>query len=397
MKREELFFLSLLRDALCEEKKTVVPADLDWDALYALADAQSLLGLCYSQLKTLAGSGAAIPEDALQRFHEGLFGDVYLAVNQGRAMDRVFDAFSREGIPLLPFKGWRVREAWPEACLRTMGDVDLLIHPEDRERADALMLSLGYEKYVDNHAVWTYFARDILIEIHDHMFYEHLVSDVDYQAYFDAAWSHVGREDEESFHLLYLFAHTAKHVINKGMGVRAFLDLCVMCRSARLQGDLLERELKRLKLFGFAGVCLAICKRWFALEPPFPIPELPEERLEALTEKIFRDGTFGLDNEENDQAKAAKEIQRSGLPYWLAAGKLLRERLFPTYSDMILSSQYAFLKGRPWLLPVAWVYRWGFALVHKRELGTSKMTEPLVNRKEIRERQELLRSWNLIE
>jgi hypothetical protein len=45
----------------------------------------------------------------------------------------------------MPVKGWYLRKyiRWPE--LRTSGDVDVLIHAENRMETDTLLLSLGYE------------------------------------------------------------------------------------------------------------------------------------------------------------------------------------------------------------------------------------------------------------
>ena len=101
---------------------------------------------------------------------------------------------------------------------------------EDADKMLRIMQELGFQRLVDNHAVWTYYAKDIIFELHDHMFYEHLTNEVDYPAYFDRAWDYVGQELWESFHFLYLITHLAKHTINKGMGFRAYLDLIFFCR-----------------------------------------------------------------------------------------------------------------------------------------------------------------------
>ena len=41
-------------------------------------------------------------------------------------------------------KGYYLRECYPVPELRTFGDIDVLIHPEDRARTDDLMKRLGY-------------------------------------------------------------------------------------------------------------------------------------------------------------------------------------------------------------------------------------------------------------
>ena len=80
--------------------------------------------------------------------------------------------------------------------------------------------------------MWTFSDGVVTYDIHSHMFYEPLANQVDYQSYFDQAWRFARPlldtsryELDEGFHFLYLMAHTAKHIINKGCGLRPFLDM----------------------------------------------------------------------------------------------------------------------------------------------------------------------------
>ncbi len=113
-----------------------------------------------------------------------------------------------------------------------MGDTDFLIRGKDRLHCHQLMCSLHYTPKEDPGAVWTYSDGVVTYEIHSHMFYEPLANQVDYQSYFDQAWRFARPlldtsryELDEGFHFLYLMAHTAKHIINKGCGLRPFLDM----------------------------------------------------------------------------------------------------------------------------------------------------------------------------
>ena len=68
MTREQALFLSLLRDRVCGICKAKVPKDLNWDILYSYGAEQSLLSVCYLQLKALKTAGKEIPADVLERF-----------------------------------------------------------------------------------------------------------------------------------------------------------------------------------------------------------------------------------------------------------------------------------------------------------------------------------------
>ena len=396
MNAEQRFFLSILKDHVQGTACAAVPKALDWDRVYSYAEEQSLLGICYIQLRELSKK-TDIPPETLEKFHHGFFHDAYVAANQQAFGEEVEELFRASEIPYHTFKGWTVKESWPVPMLRTMGDVDILIHTTDRRQSDSIMKQLRYKRHIDNHAVWTYYKKDIIIEIHDHMFYEHLMNDVDYRGYFDHAWENLDSEHKEGFHFLYLVAHLAKHTINNGIGFRAFLDLVFTYQNNSVQMDWnwIREELAKIKLLHFTEICLTFCNKWFGLESPIPIGIIDNEFFLFATDKIFRDGVFGLENEQNTASDSAKEITYYKGPYWSSAIKLTLHRLFPPYKDMQLVSWYSFVDGRPWLLPVAWAYRWGYILIHKKKYGEERILEPIRKKEIIEDRQRLMREWGL--
>ena len=397
MTAEQSFFLALLRDHVQGSVQAPVPENMDCEALLAIARDQSLQGIIYAQIKALRKNGAEIPEEVFERFHKAFHNEVWEAANQRAYLAKVSRALDEAGIEHIPFKGCVVRQSWPVPELRTMGDLDILIRQRDVEAADRLMRSLGFARSRDSNEVWSYTLDGLMFEMHNRMFYEHLGNDVDYPAYFDAAWEHADPSLEPDFHLLYLIAHLAKHTVNKGMGFRGFLDLVFFAREQcdQLHWDKICRELEKLKLLRFTESCYAFCRAWFGAEPPIPVKELAPAFYTSVTEKMFRDGTFGLENEQNAGARAAKEISHSGGSYWLGAVKLTLRRIFPAYEDMNIVPRYAFLDGRPWLLPAAWVYRWVYVLGHKRKQGKALLLEPYEKKAVVEKRQQYIRDWGI--
>ena len=319
-------------------------------------------------------------------------------------------------------KGSVFRDCYPVPELRSMGDVDLIIHPEDRDTVDKIMTEeLGYVRFVDHQDVWTYYIGQFQFEIHTHMFYDPLANDYDYRSYFDRVWDHVRRAPvygfesdnmyvpDASFHFLYLMAHTAKHIINKGSGFRAYLDMVMLCKTQSndhdgqngrdtLDWEWIIKELDRLQLLEFTKICFSLCERWFEVDMPLEKDPLDEDLYEIITRKTFNDGIFGFENTENESGWAAREIKRSeekGGGYGRGTVKILLKKLFPPYSDMQLVPWYKFIDGRPWLLPAAWVYRWGYCLRHKAPQSWKIITEPFVKKREIGERKKNLKKWGL--
>ena len=406
MTKEQVFFIRLLRDYVHQEASTAPSQEIDWETILRFANEQDLAGIIYYQSRDISG----IPAKIARKIREGFLSNAYISVNMDYAYREIAKLFEKDNIRHMPFKGALVRDYYPHPELRTMGDRDVLIHPEDRAASDEAILSLNYDKFVDHQAVWTYFKKTLMFEIHDVMFYENLANQIDYREYFSHIWETAGSgPDEElsmqripdiNMHFLYLMAHTAKHVINNGMGFRAFLDMAFFALNATGRGnepdwDWIGKELESLRLYEFTKVCFTLCEKWFDITMPFHLEEVDQTFLEDMTRKIFRDGVFGLDNEDNDATKASKEIHRSRQGYNLTALGIILYRIFPPYEDLQLVPWYSWIDGKPWLLPVAWVYRWIYCLKNKREQSRDLLLEPYKKKETIQARQQYLEGWKL--
>ena len=73
----------------------------------------------------------------------------------------------------------------------------------------------------------------------------------------------------------------------------------------------------------------------------------------------------------------------------------IRRRLFPPYEEMQLIPWYKFVDGRPWLLPAAWIYRWGYCLIKKKDESMDKLLRPYKAKDKIEERIGYINHWGL--
>lgn len=399
MTREQKFFLQILRDHIHGDTSKRPEDGIDWMIIARYAIEQSVGGIVYAQCKEFLEKQSA----AFKFLQQGFYAAVYTAANGEAVLDEMAEKFEEKNISYMPFKGEILKRYYPVPELRTMGDKDVLIHQKDCAPADEIMHELGYDKFVDNHAVWTYLKPNIRLEIHNVMFYEYLANSFDYREYFSHIWETADRigatlryEPEPNRHFLYLICHTAKHIINKGMGFRAFLDIVFMSMNEkRLDWKWIRTELKKIKLLGFTRMCFAFCQRWFDVKMPLEAGTLDESFFQEVTAKTFNDGTFGHHNIQNEGAHSAKEMQRSGASYWKTAAALSWKKLFPPYEDMQLIPWYSFVDGRPWLMPAAWIYRWFYTAVHKYKSSKELLVEPFVKRDVIEKRERYLKEWKL--
>ena len=406
MDKERKLLLRMLADHVHGTDTCPADQEIDWDVFCGYVLEHSLGGIAYVQLKKFFQDASAVPAEVMEKLHGRFLFDIYLYANR----DAEIRAIARQlgDVPIILMKGMVVSAYYPVRQLRSMGDVDFVIHPEDRQAADQVMQAEGYGRMIDNHAVWTYEKKSIAIEIHDHMFYEYLSNDVDYRGYFDQQiWSHTEQcpdmklpnvlVPDANFHFLYLMTHLAKHVTNKGVGFRFFLDLVFMCQEIGDQMDWkwIQAELEKLKLLDFTKTCFAFCERWFDVRMPLKSAAIEPGFYEAVTDKMFNDGIFGLKNEQNEAAHSAKEMKKSELPYWMTAVVLTFKKLFPPYRDMQLIPWYRFVDGRPWLMPAAWVYRWFYTATHKFRASRDLLMEPFEKRRIIEKREKMIRDWGL--
>lgn len=390
MRAEESFFLRILADYAMGRDTPSVPADCDMETVLTLAKKHCVSGIVYKQLRGLVGGSV------FKRLEGEFAGEVFFAQCYETDYAELSAALTQAGIEFLPFKGMELARYHPVPQLRSKGDIDLAIHPADRERSDALLRSLGYAVQRDFDEVWSYKRDVVSYELHTHIFYGELLNDFDYRAYFDTVWEHTDNGHiTPEFQFVYFMAHTARHIQESGNGFRAFLDMLIAAKYAPLDWDYVQTELEKIRLLDFTRVCFGLCEYWFGEKMPLDARTPGESFAERATVKVLEDGIFGHDNAQNEVAAEAKSTEKSKLPYFLAAILSTLRAIFPPYRVMRCVPWYSFLDGRPWLLPAAWVYRLFYCVKNKLTQSKRKLVLPYLEREQIDERRRFLHEWGL--
>lgn len=266
MTLEQAFFVQALAAYIQGKPDIRVPGgweSLDWPQLLQYARTQNLAGIFYVQCRDNLSRIPAL-QSILEELHAGFVSEAAHSVARQQDLAQLEQQLTQAEIPFLPFKGSVLSQCYPAPQLRTMGDTDFLIRGKDRLHCHQLMCSLHYTPKEDPGAVWTYSDGVVTYEIHSHMFYEPLANQVDYQSYFDQAWRFARPlldtsryELDEGFHFLYLMAHTAKHIINKGCGLRPFLDMVffIQQQNRNMNWVWITQQLEELDLLAFTQTC----------------------------------------------------------------------------------------------------------------------------------------------
>lgn len=397
MTNEQSFFLTVAADFV-NGRPTVSPSfDIDWRELESIGASQNMTGIIYCQCRDL------IPAEYMPAFEKAFRGEVMRSVCRREDMAELEETLCREGIEYIPVKGSIVAPLYPVPQLRTMGDMDIVIHEADRERLSGIMTANGFRMENDLHVAG--FSRDVVsYEFHDLLFYDDEVIQSGYSEYFNGIWEKsrvcengLRREPDPSFHFIYLLAHLARHIVRCGCGFRQFMDIavCVRALGDRLDTGYIRSELDALGLGNFSKSCFALCELWFGVAMPFPHGEPSPGFFERSSEILFKNGVFGHEDERNFLGYTANSYRKSRLPYFLTSLLVILGRIFPSYDSMRIIPWYSFLNGRPWLLPFAWIYRFFYIIIKKPSSGVHAITEPFEKREDIEQRVETINGWGL--
>lgn len=159
------------KERICQ----ILSGTVDWRYLLELAELHSVAPLIAHNLVTNDLVSQA-PQHHLERlkqiYNNALFGNVIL-LNE---LTKVLFIFNQNGIAAVVLKGCVLAEQlYGNPGLRTVGDMDILVHPEALSLAGSLLLEMGYQQWDSEHA-WNHPFHEIpyykkaqfpfLIELH---------------------------------------------------------------------------------------------------------------------------------------------------------------------------------------------------------------------------------------
>ena len=128
-----------------DQMRRLVQQPLNWDYLFATASADGLLPLLHKHLSTVAD---LIPPQSRQHLKRGSVSNTQAVLHLAGKQLRVLKLFGEHKVPAAILKGSVLSQmAYGEIALRHAGDIDMLIHRRDFERARSLLESLGYEMF----------------------------------------------------------------------------------------------------------------------------------------------------------------------------------------------------------------------------------------------------------
>lgn len=326
------------------------------EEVYALAKKHDLAHIVAFAIKK---HSLACDEEIRAKLEKQYFTAVYRYQHQNHDLEVISDLFEEAEIMHIPLKGSVLRKFYPYEWMRIGCDIDILIKPEDVERAMNLMQDkLGY-KYIKHggHDETLSSPAGTHIELH----FDLIEEDEDgVDVVLQDFWKYTSPDENKKFRytvrddMLYYYhiAHMAKHFINGGCGLRPVLDSYILINTFPYDREARIALLERGGLARFSSIAEKLAGVWFSKEEHNEISKKTEDY-------ILDAGVYG----DMHNAIVNKMAEKDG-----SKMKYLLSRIFLPYLQ--LRVQYPYLDGRKWLLPVYQVRRW-FRLLFRGKLRRS--------------------------
>lgn len=282
-----------------------------------------------------------------ESYRQVLWSAVLQYQNQAAQLKKICILFEENKIFHIALKGSVLRAYYPEPWLRTCCDIDILVKPDELDRAVDVLKKAGYSYHEKgSHDVSFFSENNVHVELHYNIIEkEHKISEV--SDVLSQVWEQSFPKDglqyeyvmsKEMFYF-YHIAHMAKHFVLGGCGLRPFVDIYVFNRCAELDRKELNFLFEKGRILTFANMAEKLSDVWFSSDDP-------TELTDNMQNYILRGGVYGtLENQiAVKQSKTGSKI------------KSALSKIFLEYD--VIKYQYPILQKYKILLPFFEVRRW---------------------------------------
>ena len=348
--------LKLLSKALFN-KHIELPEKIDWNGICKESITQTVFPLIYKVL------GEVMPPEEKTKWQRLIYQMLANNVQVLYEHKQVHEIFTREKVPYVIIKGACSAKYYPEPKLRMMGDVDFVVKEKDLTRAGDVLKKEGFIWTEDKEhpAHHVYHKGRSTWEMHWTMSgiptgengksTRKLFDEIIETSVYDSDGYNI---PDEFHHGLVMLIHTARHLVNTGIGVRHLCDWAVFAEKFDNNDfkDTFEEKLKECGLWRFAQLLTQLSIKYLGMsEKAWAMEDVDEEYLDSMMSDIFAGGNFGRkDPERINQAKLFTN-QRTGT---VGDNGFIRQGVASLNERALRAMPIA--KRVPVLLPLSWLY-----------------------------------------
>ena len=293
---------------------SMVVAKIDWRQLYTFASRQALLGFCFDGIERLT-------KEFSEELKQNPMGRDLLMTWMGAAQQihrqsmkvnavagKLFSMLREDGFRCCILKGQGNALMYPKPYSRTPGDIDVWVNASREYLTEYAKRHFNLEDDIRFHHLETT-MDGVPIELH---FFPCSMNNPIYHARLqkwfrrnaDLQCSHiVGLPDgagdiaipTTAFNVIYQLTHLYHHFFDEGIGMRQIIDYYYVVNNDELLviRNTLQRELKHLGLWKFAGAVMYVLHETLGLSEEKMIAPMDEKRGKLLLAEILNGGNFG--------------------------------------------------------------------------------------------------------
>lgn len=328
--------------------------DVDWELMYRLARKQNVVALGYEAARSYTGTSK--PSQELMKKWKALSDQSTMqCLYQQAAQEELAEAFDRVKIPFIFLKGALLRNLYPRPDLRSMADIDMLIHEKDAQRIAHIMKKYGYmEKEIGSRNEDIYYKDPcVTIEIHRQPFWK----EKDWNQYLEKSWLNSPEKKSDIWDIalsledyyFYLLGHFIHHLReNGGAGIKIYLDMELFLHNF---GDKMDRQ-KLNEVLNWSGLT-EFENNLNDLVNAWNCGNLQEKLTKNWTKYVVESGAYkNMDNFIILNPAFKNNSSHTGKRYKLS---YVWRRLFPAYQEMC--HIYPFAEKGIYTYPYCWVRR----------------------------------------
>lgn len=385
----------------------------EWEELFRVAESHRVLPMIYEAVYSCASAKKA-DEQLFRSFRQRTLQTVMLQTLKTRAFLELLPVITAAGVTPVVVKGLICRNLYPKPDHRMSGDEDVLIPPEQFALCHKVMCEYGMEplipeaRFSDAYEIpYGKKGSMLYIELHRKLFPPDSEAYGTWNRFFTGIHERAVEETIQGVsvptmgytdHMRYLICHALKHFMHSGFGIRQVSDICLYANAygTKIDWEALLTCCRELHAERFTAALFRIGENYLTFDPDKAcLPEswsAIEVNEKAMLEDLLDSGIYGGDSMSRKHSSNITLNAVSAKNRGARGGSGVLKTVFPSASK--LSGRYPYLRGKPYLLPIAWADR---ILKYRRETAGSSDNDPAESVRIGNERVRLLKQYGIID
>ncbi len=277
--------------------------NVDWEQIINLAIENKVEGIVYSSLHK-SSLVSVVGEKRINLLKQKAEDAEIEQLRKISELSVVIKKINKENIPLIILKGLAIRNFYPKAEQRTMGNANILVHREDVKKVKKLLIDMRYSVLEEHnkvpHHITLIHNNYPTIKIHWNLFDGHGFAKeiIHYEKLIWKRAKNVNLDDVEILSFSYedlashLCMYMAEHLTENGFEVRQLCDITILVEKLGNEIDW-NSFIMKARMHGFEKFSLIlflICNELFDMKLPEELEVKyvnNKKYLESLIDEIF--------------------------------------------------------------------------------------------------------------